>query len=200
MLKRGARVIFIGPVGVGKTAITRRFHENTFNKTASTVGADVIAGEVVVDSKVIPLTLFDTAGAEQYRATNSIYYRDARCAVFVFDVSSEQSLAQLETFVPAVDDKCPDAIRFLVANKSDLEKRFDDFERKIQQMAATINAAVSMQTSALTSEGIPELFLEIATRLIHRTSVEMRTMEEEKPATMSLEANGEKLADENSCC
>lgn len=46
----------------------------------------------------IEIDLWDTGGQERYRNFGKIHYRDANCILLVYDISKEDSLAQLERY------------------------------------------------------------------------------------------------------
>lgn len=70
--------------------------------------------------KKIKLQVWDTAGSEQYRSINSLYYKKAAVVLLVFSVTDEESLEALDYWVDELDRNAnPNIVRFLVAAKTD---------------------------------------------------------------------------------
>jgi small GTP-binding protein len=71
---RKEKVVMIGPVGCGKTAITNRIIQNTFReKSAATVGAVFFAKLVNINGVELRLDIWDTAGSEKFRSLVPMY-------------------------------------------------------------------------------------------------------------------------------
>ena len=86
-----AKVVVIGPVGVGKSSLATRFIYNEFNENMpTTLGASYF--EKVHEhkpGKTVKFQFWDTAGHEKFKAIAKIYYKDARVAVVLYDITSQ---------------------------------------------------------------------------------------------------------------
>ena len=70
------KLILIGDANVGKSCLLQTFIENTFNvNTNSTIGIEYETKNVVVKGNDVKLSIWDTAGAENYRALTRSYFR-----------------------------------------------------------------------------------------------------------------------------
>jgi small GTP-binding protein len=161
------KVVFLGESGVGKTAILKRYHQNSFSADfETTVGIDFFGRFLSINGSTIHLLLWDTAGQEKYKALAPSYIRGCSIAVLVFDVTSPESY---DAAVHEVDHvrsiRNDDAVLFLVANKIDLEG-------KVSLDAATQfaedNNCVFFKTSAKTGENTDELFQRMAESALER--------------------------------
>lgn len=159
-----AKVVIIGESMVGKTCIAMRYFEgqNIFNDVQETICAGYFKKVVKVDDGEVELVVWDTAGAERYRALTPIYFIDASAAIIVYAVDNPQSFKVLDSFHRLLLDKAPNVLKYVVGNKIDLED-----ERKIdysqgQNYADSINAEGFCEVSALTGENIDYLFAQIA--------------------------------------
>lgn len=65
--------------------------------------------------------MWDTAGSEKYRTLTSNYYRSAAAILYVYDLSEEDSLFGLVTWLDDAKRFQPDHTRILIGNKCDLE-------------------------------------------------------------------------------
>lgn len=67
---------------------------------------------------------WDTAGQEKFKSIARAYYRGANVLVAVFDLSSSESLLNLEGWLRVASETAqPDALRFLIGTKRDLVVR-----------------------------------------------------------------------------
>ena len=86
------KVVIIGESGVGKTCIIERFCQNKFTQsTVSTIGAANASAKVYIREKAYDLDIWDTAGQELYRSLNKIFYKNAKIAILVYDITKKAS-------------------------------------------------------------------------------------------------------------
>ena len=98
--KKTYKVVLFGDSATGKTSIIERFVNNKFEDKDNvclffiqpTIGIDFIGKNVTHKQNSCRLQLWDTAGQERYRSLIPSYLKDAICAIFVFDVSSNYQL------------------------------------------------------------------------------------------------------------
>jgi small GTP-binding protein len=70
------------------------------------------------------LQIWDTAGQERYRALIPNYLKDAKCAIIVIDVSSSNSISNVEEWLKLYNDnRTIEGFTFMIGNKIDLEER-----------------------------------------------------------------------------
>lgn len=69
----------------------------------------------------VKLQLWDTSGEEKYKALTSVYYRNAECAILVFDLNYKPSFEHIPFWLENVYDQVGDAHKVLVGNKCDLD-------------------------------------------------------------------------------
>ena len=88
---RSAKVVVVGPSGVGKTSISNRFIKDQFSiKVTATMGAAFQERAFQYENgKFLKMQIWDTAGQEKYRSIGKIYYQDANVAVMVYDVTNK---------------------------------------------------------------------------------------------------------------
>lgn len=69
----------------------------------------------------VKLDIWDTAGAERYHSIAPMYYRNARAAVVVYDISDAQTFERAKKWVSNLREKIDlDAVIAMVGNKADL--------------------------------------------------------------------------------
>ena len=115
----------LGDVSVGKTCIFKRYFYDTYEIEANTLSACFESKQVVVNPdgtqrKKIKLQVWDTAGSEQYRSINSLYYKKAAVVLLIYSATDADSLDALDYWVEELDKNAsPNIVRFLVAAKID---------------------------------------------------------------------------------
>jgi GTPase SAR1 family protein len=94
------------------------FHlEHAFTPTA----------DIYIDNTHVELSLWDTAGQEEFDRLRSLSYDDTHAIMLCFSVDSPDSLENVETkWVGEIAENCPGVKLVLVALKCDLRKRDDD--------------------------------------------------------------------------
>ena len=163
MSKQAPRIVFIGNSGVGKTSMIQRMSSGEFDKlNAPTVGAGVTPITVKINGKDTTFHVWDTAGQDTFRTIVPLYFRDAVCAVLVFSLTDSDSFDSLEEWVKLFYKTTPDNVPIVVAaNKSDMDDLVINVE-DARKWADNHNSTLFI-TSAVTGQGIPQLFEYCAT-------------------------------------
>jgi small GTP-binding protein len=152
------KVVVIGDSSVGKTCISLRYLTGEFSsQTRPTIAAGFCNAKVKLGKTDIDLLIWDTAGQEAYRGLTSQYYRDAKLALIVFDLSNPATLTTVnEWHSRLLDANQNPIVVVLVGNKTDLPAR--QVSRDQGEAVATEIGAIYRETSALTGKGVSEVF------------------------------------------
>lgn len=117
MKKPDVKVVLLGDMNVGKSSLLHRYTERKFTDTISTVGGAFYLKQWGPYN----VSIWDTAGREQFHGLGSLYCRGAAAVILTYDVTNWQSLAELEErFLSLTDTANHDCIYALVGNKADL--------------------------------------------------------------------------------
>jgi Ras-related protein Rab-6A len=118
------KVVFLGDIEVGKTAIINNFIHGRFDHTHSpTIGIDFLSKTMVIDDRVLRFQLWDTAGQEKFHSLIPTYIKDASAAVLVFDITSRGSFLHIDRwYEEVVSKRGTDLVIVLIANKIDLDE------------------------------------------------------------------------------
>ncbi|NXQ41864.1 RAB20 protein, partial [Catharus fuscescens] len=119
MKKPDGKVVLLGDMNVGKTSLLHRYMERRFQETVSTVGGAFYLKQWGPYN----ISIWDTAGREQFHGLGSMYCRGAAAVILTYDVNSLQSLTELEErFLALTDSASADCIFAIVGNKVDLSE------------------------------------------------------------------------------
>ena len=115
------KIIIIGCSNVGKTEILNSFITNCIfkNNTKPTVGISFVSAKDIIDNNLVRFQIWDTAGEERYRSVIINYFKKAKGALIVYDITNEESFEQLDYWYNELKNQT-DAEIILVGNNGDL--------------------------------------------------------------------------------
>jgi Ras-related protein Rab-1A len=157
------KVVLVGDAAVGKTSLTTRFAYGTFTDSyVHTLGVDFIVKSIKLNNYTVKLQAWDTAGQERYAGVRPIYFRGARGAVLVFEVSQRQSFVNAEKwFMQIRRYSGPSVPIVLVGNKVDLVDQREVTEDEVK-LYASQKGMPYIETSAKTDHRVVDVFQKIA--------------------------------------
>ncbi len=161
------KLILVGESGVGKTSIISRYLNCYQEKTESTLGAYFSNKKIIIDGYQINFEIWDTAGQEQYRSINNLFYRDAQICLLVYDITNKVSFNNVKDYwYESVKENGIEGIIFGVAgNKCDLYEEEEVNENEGKEFSDSIDACFKL-TSAKSNTSIDEIFLMLGEKFI----------------------------------
>ena len=153
------KMILIGDSGVGKTNILNRYINNTFSETTkSTVGVELGTKVEEYNNTKIKVQIWDTAGQERYKSITKTYYKGAKGAFIVYDITKKDSFKNIDKWIQDLREFGEDdAAILIVGNKSDLEESREVTTDEVKKKAEVYKMAYC-ETSALKSKNINYAF------------------------------------------
>ncbi|MFX0168756.1 MAG: Rab family GTPase [Candidatus Hodarchaeota archaeon] len=157
------KVLLIGEGGVGKTSLLKRYTWNTFDDSMKlTVGVDFAAKNVESGDWRSTLQIWDLGGQVRFRDLAISYFKGAKLAIAVFDISSRYTMDRLDEWIKHLYDSIPDCPLVFVGNKADLRNIFDETQSLVSlaegiEYAARYSAPF-IEASAKDGNGVTELF------------------------------------------
>ena len=121
-----SKIVVIGDVNVGKTNVIRRIMGEDFREMEATIGVEFMYINIKdIDKddpkKTMSIQIWDTSGAERYKAITTTHIRGADGAYIVYDISNESSFNHLNYWYNCIKDAADkDIVIYLTGNKSDL--------------------------------------------------------------------------------
>ena len=153
------KIILVGDSFVGKTNILGKYLNNEFSEdTKATVGVEFGNKVYNFDGKIVKAQIWDTAGQERYKSITNAYFKGARGAFVVYDITKPETFQSIDKWIPDLKaNGSKDISILLIGNKADLEDK-----RKVKREDAETKAkhygVAFMETSALSGKGLDEAF------------------------------------------
>ncbi len=131
------KIVLIGDSGVGKSNILSRYLTDTFTyDSKATVGVEFGSKSMEIEGNKIKMQIWDTAGQERYKSITNAYYKGAKGALLVFDLTKKTSFENVDKWIVDLKTNGDEQISIiLIGNKSDLEEH-----RQVTQEEATTKA------------------------------------------------------------
>ncbi|XP_061104141.1 ras homolog family member Gb [Conger conger] len=167
------KCVVVGDGAVGKTCLLISYTTNAFPKEYIPTVFDNYSAQVSVDSRVVSLNLWDTAGQEEYDRLRTLSYPQTNVFLICFSIASPPSYENVKhKWHPEVTHHCPNTPILLVGTKSDLRddpellsKLKEQNQTTVTQqqgaaLARHIHAIKYLECSALRQDGVKEVFAE----------------------------------------
>jgi len=174
------KLVLLGDGACGKTSLLNVFTRGYFPTVYEPTVFENYVHDVFVDNTHIELSLWDTAGQEEFDRLRSLSYDDTHAIMLCFSVDSKDSLENVESkWVGEIAENCQGVKLVLVALKCDLREKNDDEadadgdkddEPKKElidynqglAVARRIQALRYLECSSMKNRGVNEAFTEAA--------------------------------------
>ena len=121
---KSIKVILLGDSSVGKSSIIERLKSDSFNNNQSaTISLEHHNLIIKINSFIVRMQIWDTAGQEKFDAIASTYYKSADVVIFVYSINIRDSFDRVSQWSKQVDENSSideQQIRILLGNKTDL--------------------------------------------------------------------------------
>jgi len=119
------KTVLIGDSGVGKTNILSRYlHDQFSNETKTTVGVEFGTKKMTIEGHNIKAQIWDTAGQERYRSITNAYYKGAKGALLVFDLSRKSTFDSVDKWISELRTNGDAEVTIvLIGNKCDIDEK-----------------------------------------------------------------------------
>ncbi|KAF2861539.1 hypothetical protein K470DRAFT_256904 [Piedraia hortae CBS 480.64] len=176
------KLVLLGDGACGKTSLLNVFTRGFFPTVYEPTVFENYVHDIFIDNVHVELSLWDTAGQEEYDRLRSLSYDDTHAIMLCFSVDNPDSLENVEAkWVGEIADNCPNVKLLLVALKCDLrEQRADEEDSVVATQSSTepkrpmvdyqqglavaekIKALRYLECSAKKNRGVNEAFTEAA--------------------------------------
>ena len=156
------KIVLLGDSGVGKTNLISRFTKNMFSPNSkATIGVEFFIKTYKVNNKILKIEIWDTAGQERYKSITSVYYKGAKGAFIVYDITSRKSFDDVDKWIEEIKEKTSKDIKLIIiGNKIDLKDERDITTNEALNKFKGMDIPF-METSALDDTNVSEVFLDL---------------------------------------
>lgn len=175
------KLVLLGDGACGKTSLLNVFTRGYFPTVYEPTVFENYVHDIFIDNTHIELSLWDTAGQEEFDRLRSLSYDDTHAIMLCFSVDSPDSLENVESkWVGEILENCPGVELVLVALKCDLrpataeeedetaangstepKRRMLTYKQGLE-VAKRIQALRYLECSAMKNRGVNEAFTEAA--------------------------------------
>lgn len=161
------KIVVVGDSGVGKSNILNRYVHNEFNHDSkATVGVELNTKTYKINDKVVKVHLWDTAGQERYKSITAAYYKGARGAMIVYDITKQETFKSVDKWYKEIKEFGDKSlIPMIIGNKCDL-KNLRTVETEVATEKAKSFGVPFMETSAADSTNIDHAFKKLIKGII----------------------------------
>jgi Ras-related C3 botulinum toxin substrate 1 len=165
------KTVVVGDGAVGKTALLLSFTTNTFHEEYVPTVFDNYAANLIVDGTPVTLSLWDTAGQEDYDRLRPLSYPQTDVFIIAFSVISQSSFTNVTAkWAAEIAHFCPGAPFVLVGTKIDLRTDPETIRRLAEKgdspitteqgelLAKQLGASAFVECSAKTAKGVKQTF------------------------------------------
>lgn len=170
------KLVLLGDGASGKTSLLNVFTRGFFPTVYEPTVFENYVHDIFVDGIHMELSLWDTAGQEEFDRLRSLSYDDTQAIMLCFSVDNKDSLENVGTkWVEEIAEHCRGVKIVLCALKCDLreehEKEDDETGQPAKQIityneglevARKIGALRYLECSAMRNRGVNEAFTEAA--------------------------------------
>ncbi|OLL22143.1 GTP-binding protein rho3 [Neolecta irregularis DAH-3] len=158
------KIVVLGDGACGKTSLLNVFTRGYFPEIYAPTVFENYVHETHIDNQTLELSLWDTAGQEEFDRLRALSYSDTFVIMACFAVDSLSSLENISArWIKEITDNCEGVQVVLVALKCDLrggEEKCITYEEGLA-CASRINAARYLECSAKENKGVGEAFSEV---------------------------------------
>jgi len=162
------KLIIVGQDQTGKSSLVEMYVNGNFKaEYIPTLGVSFVEKEFQITKRMkLLFHIYDMGGLKCFAKIRKPFYHNAEAVIIMFDFSKIDTLNEINEWIEEAcrftnADKIP---YILVGNKADLIENRMEISNKANQIAQQYNLTY-FETSALTGEGLDELFMHLTSKL-----------------------------------
>ena len=198
------KIIIIGDLASGKTNILAKYLTNTFEPNSTpTIGVEMKVKDFKIKEDLVKAQFWDTAGQEKYDSLTTSYYKGAKGALIVYDITQKSSFDKIESLLKKLRDNSNKNVSvILVGNKCDLEDNREVLKEDGEELAKKLKIKF-MEVSAKTGENLDKLFQNLIDEVYEKYNKEFKSfasiefMDDNKNINLN---NNKKKKKKKKCC
>ena len=198
------KIVVVGDSGVGKTNLIKRFISNEFSENfKATIGVEFMSKTYRINKHLFKVEIWDTAGQERYKSITAVYYKGAKGALVVYDITDKNTFDNIDKWMLEIKDKTSKDIKLMIiGNKIDLKDEREVKNEEAMKKAESLRIPL-MEASALDSTNVKEAFCDLLKEIYkdmkdNLNNPENNYQNEKKGIDLNTNNNSEKK--KSKCC
>ncbi|MFX0107962.1 MAG: Rab family GTPase [Candidatus Hodarchaeota archaeon] len=160
------KVVTVGAASVGKTSMIIRYSTGAFREHYSpTLGTGFAYKKMRINQNTVNLQIWDMGSQEFLERVRANYYSGTQGVIFVFDVTSWESLNNVTDWKDEVDRNVEEYRAILVGNKTDLVEDRVVSEEEGRNMATKLGMDY-IEASVRLDKNVNQAFELLASRIV----------------------------------
>lgn len=164
------KMVVAGDRDVGKSCLVRRIVSSASRRSCMsscddeggpTAGVNFVSTTMVVESDIVKLQIWDTAGGDSFISFTRSYFPDAAAVLLVYDVTCWESFDNAKAWLAEVSAKRPVEV-VLVGNKLDLAEGCRQVPTEVAERFASQCRLRFFECSAVRGDNVETLFRQAA--------------------------------------
>ncbi|XP_047480974.1 ras-related protein ced-10-like [Penaeus chinensis] len=156
---RPLKITVVGDGTVGKTCLLISYTSGEFPVEYVPTVFDNYAGSHTVEGRSYAMTLWDTAGQEEYERLRPLSYPGTHVFIVCFALDNRASFENVSSkWLPELKQHCPKAPVVLVGTKKDVRNLNVLSPRDGKKLCKKCSLSKYVECSAKTQEGVQEVF------------------------------------------
>ena len=171
--ERIIQILTVGYYGVGKTALIKRYDDNSFeSKYLTTIMMDFISKQINIKDELVTLRIWDIGKRDGLVSISYSFYKQFEGILIVFDVTDDNSCEILSKRIMPDVRKHADVntIMYLVGNKIDLRDERKISKEEGEEMAKKYEMKY-FETSAKDNNNVVETIEGLGKEIYEKTPV-----------------------------
>ena len=184
------KLVLLGDTAVGKSCLVVRFvRDEFFEFQEPTIGAAFLTQPVALDDATVKFEIWDTAGQEKFRSVTRTFFRNAACALVVYDISNRASFDHVSMWLEEcrASSSNEHLVIVLIGNKVDLSPTRRRVSRQEGEELAQKYGVLFQETSAKTGENVDRAFLLPAEQICELVDSEEVMLESKRNSGITIE-------------
>ncbi len=147
-----------GDSNAGKTSFAIKCEQNLFKESPKkTIGINLWSKKVEINNILVELHFWDFSGERKFRIMLKLYMKGIDAGIFMFDLSSVQSLLSFNDWMDFITHNCDYFFPIIViGTKSDLKA--GNVSELAKRLCADNNIPYYIECSSKTGENIQDVF------------------------------------------
>ena len=194
------KLILLGESQVGKSSLLMQFAKGQNKQLQdATIGAAFLTQNISLDEGIVKFEIWNTAGQDRYHSLAPMYYRSAKAALIVYDITRMETFNRAKLWVKELRRVASPEIVIALAGNSLGSNSSRTVAYEEANAYAEEYGLLFKEISEKDTRNVTEVFLEIAQRV--RFNLELAdSFDTNANVEIKLRAGHTGLQGENKCC